>query len=593
MNSGTSSKRPAVKKPQLSDLFAGDDSDEGGTSSKKDAKKSRVEAPPPPPTAAASASNASPLDEETKGIADKLALFVGKNGRSYEELTRQRNPGASPFRFLFDTKCAAYVYYDQQVTQIEAQQRFNAEEPGYSIPSPAAPQPRTHSQPQHSTAPPTHPPVPGYHSSHQHPPQQPQPSPPSSTPTQAGHPRHDPPLPAPVHSGRLSAPPMPGSLPTPTHPAHYPSHSHTAPSQPQPPLPPWQQPQQQQQQQLYPQPYQQPYQQQQQDWQQQQPWQQQQQPAQQGASQQQQQQVQQQRQAQEQQLQQVLQQQKRLLEQQLQQKQQQQQQHSQPMFGHPAPPNPPSCAPSDDDTPLQYVRRWGAKEEADFQLASRGMGRGGGGGGAGASGGSALESMDRFAALAARRENERRRDAEEEDAERRARVPLMNETSFDRRKTIAVFKTDGSRGHHMQDFIPPEELAKFMAKSGDAAAAQSAQAFEAKGAIKADNIGHKLLSKMGWREGEGVGAGGAGITAPVKSAGVQQDGLGLGAQMHGEVTKDDDPFEAYRKRMQLGYKHRPNPLGNPRKSVSEGVGRAPAPRLGVSPVGGRVSRSVL
>ena len=32
------------------------------------------------------------------------------------------------------------------------------------------------------------------------------------------------------------------------------------------------------------------------------------------------------------------------------------------------------------------------------------------------------------------------------------------------------------------------------------------------------------------------------------------------------VTADDDAFEQYRKRMMLGYKHRPNPLGNPRKS---------------------------
>ena len=35
-------------------------------------------------------------------------------------------------------------------------------------------------------------------------------------------------------------------------------------------------------------------------------------------------------------------------------------------------------------------------------------------------------------------------------------------------------------------------------------------------------------------------------------------------QDHGEVTAADDEFEIYRKRMMLGYKHRPNPLGNPR-----------------------------
>lgn len=46
----------------------------------------------------------------------------------------------------------------------------------------------------------------------------------------------------------------------------------------------------------------------------------------------------------------------------------------------------------------------------------------------------------------------------------------------------------------------------------------------------------------------------------------EKQGLGAGA---GEGGKDEgplDPFEAYRQRMQLGYKHRPNPLGNPRKS---------------------------
>lgn len=32
-------------------------------------------------------------------------------------------------------------------------------------------------------------------------------------------------------------------------------------------------------------------------------------------------------------------------------------------------------------------------------------------------------------------------------------------------------------------------------------------------------------------------------------------------QGHGEVEEGDDEFEVYRKRMMLGYKHRPNPLG--------------------------------
>lgn len=34
-------------------------------------------------------------------------------------------------------------------------------------------------------------------------------------------------------------------------------------------------------------------------------------------------------------------------------------------------------------------------------------------------------------------------------------------------QVVAVYKDDGERGHHMQDYIPKEELAKFLAKCGD------------------------------------------------------------------------------------------------------------------------------
>lgn len=44
---------------------------------------------PPPPT-----------DPEVKKVADKLSLFVAKNGRQFENITRQKNPGNSPFRFV-------------------------------------------------------------------------------------------------------------------------------------------------------------------------------------------------------------------------------------------------------------------------------------------------------------------------------------------------------------------------------------------------------------------------------------------------------------------------------------------------------------
>lgn len=56
--------------------------------------------------------------------------------------------------------------------------------------------------------------------------------------------------------------------------------------------------------------------------------------------------------------------------------------------------------------------------------------------------------MEAAMKLAAEREEARRKqDREDEEA---ARQPLLNDTSFDRRRVVAVYKDDGSRGHHMQ-----------------------------------------------------------------------------------------------------------------------------------------------
>lgn len=41
---------------------------------------------------------------------------------------------------------------------------------------------------------------------------------------------------------------------------------------------------------------------------------------------------------------------------------------------------------------------------------------------------------------------------------------------------------------------------------------------------------------------------------------VKKDNLGVGAVQPGEVSAEDDIYEQYKKRMMLGYKHRPNPL---------------------------------
>lgn len=61
---------------------------------------------------------------------------------------------------------------------------------------------------------------------------------------------------------------------------------------------------------------------------------------------------------------------------------------------------------------------------------------------AAAAGGDSLAAMEAFAAAAQRHE--------ESKEEREMRVEHLNETSFDRRRKVAVYKSDGKRGHHMQ-----------------------------------------------------------------------------------------------------------------------------------------------
>ena len=100
----------------------------------------------------------------------------------------------------------------------------------------------------------------------------------------------------------------------------------------------------------------------------------------------------------------------------------------------------------------------------------------------------------------------------------------------------------------------PSKAGKGAKGAGEAAGAQ----------IDESNIGHKLLQKMGWKQGEGIGQGAKGMTAPINAGGVKNDTSGLGVEDTDEVKPDDDEYTKYRKRMKLGYKYRPNPLGNPR-----------------------------
>ncbi|XP_034833231.1 SURP and G-patch domain-containing protein 1-like isoform X1 [Maniola hyperantus] len=120
--------------------------------------------------------------------------------------------------------------------------------------------------------------------------------------------------------------------------------------------------------------------------------------------------------------------------------------------------------------------------------------------------------------------------------------------------------------HHIGDFLPPEELKKFMEKYSAFKSGKEPDLSDYKEyKLKEDNVGFKMLQKLGWNEGQGLGAEGTGIVDPINKANQPMSNLGLGASTSDRVSADDDEFDAYRKRMMLAYRFRPNPLNNPRR----------------------------
>ena len=81
----------------------------------------------------------------------------------------------------------------------------------------------------------------------------------------------------------------------------------------------------------------------------------------------------------------------------------------------------------------------------------------------------------------------------------------------------SIVATERGKGkHHMGDFLPPEELAKFQEKVKAIKEGRKADLSDyAEFKIKEDNIGYKLLQQAGWEEGKGLGAEGKGITQPI------------------------------------------------------------------------------
>ena len=120
--------------------------------------------------------------------------------------------------------------------------------------------------------------------------------------------------------------------------------------------------------------------------------------------------------------------------------------------------------------------------------------------------------------------------------------------------------------HHIGDFLPPDELERFMEKWRALKEDREPDMSDYREfKLKEDNMGFQMLKKMGWSEGQGLGSDGGGITAPVSQRRTL-DTAGVGTSSQAEVVKEDTEFDAYRKRMMLAYKFRPNPLNNPRRA---------------------------
>lgn len=140
---------------------------------------------------------------------------------------------------------------------------------------------------------------------------------------------------------------------------------------------------------------------------------------------------------------------------------------------------------------------------------------------------------------------------------------------FEMEKTQALAEKlteEGQGKHFIGDFLPPAELEKFMEtykalKEGRTPDYSDYKEFK----IQCDNVGFKMLERMGWSEGQGLGSDSQGITLPVNQGNKSLDGRGLGVEKPDNLSRDDDDFSAYRKRMMLAYKFRPNPLNNPRR----------------------------
>ncbi|KAL0966432.1 hypothetical protein UPYG_G00295240 [Umbra pygmaea] len=156
---------------------------------------------------------------------------------------------------------------------------------------------------------------------------------------------------------------------------------------------------------------------------------------------------------------------------------------------------------------------------------------------------------------------------EEVDQEAGTWEHRLRQMEMEKTREWAESLTDMGKGKHfIGDFLPPEELEKFMEtfkalKEGRDPDYSEYKEFK----LTVENLGFQMLMKMGWKEGDGLGSAGQGIKAPVHRGVTAMDGAGFGVDRPAELSGHDDEYDAFRKRMMLAYRFRPNPLNNPRR----------------------------